>query len=1454
MPSQAAANLQALLESTDDPIWSVDRQGRLIAFNAALRTDILQRFQTEPAIGMCLHSLFPPEKAPLWEGFYRRALVEGPFESEYTTLSGNVFAFRFSPIVRGKRRIGVAIFGRDITSHKHDEETLRHLAATVESSQDAFITHTPQGSILSWNRAAERIFGYAASEAIGQPITLLMPPDRRKIAHAYYSDILAGRSRDETLGYGVHRNGSRIQVLVSSWPIRNADGEIVAISNTIRDMTGRREAEQAKAFLAAIVESSDDAIYGEDLDGKILSWNASAERLFGYTRQQAVGKNVVSLIVDRDEKQVHETLETIRQGNRVPPYDARIRHKDGKILDVSLTVSPVRDTTGRIVSAAGIARDIGPRKRLERALIEAERKYRAIFNGALEGIFQIAIDDRTYTVNAAVARMLGYESIEELLGKIKREGSRIWVDRKERRRFQRTVLAAGGQAILGFESRLRRKDGSIIWAALNARAILDEHGHTRYVEGFIEDITARKLAQQAVADSEARFRSLFEDSGTIMLVIEPDSGEIKDANRAAAAFYGYPREQLLGANISLLNTLPLSKIKKERARTLREGLKYISFRHRLASGEIRDVQVYSSPVSIAGQTLLYSMIFDVTQQKLAECKLRETTEKLIAAQRLGGLGNYEINLSDGTWHSSQVLNEILGIGPDYPRCLNSWQELLHPDDRSEFVRNLHEEVIGKGLPLDKEYRIVRHSDGAERWVHGTGKVIFNDAGIPCRLHGTLKDITTRKQAELALRSSEIRYRTAFQMSIDAMVLSRVRDGILIDVNNTFCQTTGYSRDEALGKNSAELNFWTDPEDHQKIRRALIEEGSCQNYQCQFRKKDGSLVWGMISVSLLEVEGELCALSITRDITQAKQIEMNLVTAQRALRSSEERYRTVFQASLDCISISKLSDGAIIDVNHSYFDLLGYRLDEILGRTCLELGFWAEPAIRARMADVLRKNGSFRDIRTQFRKKSGELIWVLISASTIEIEGEPCVLTIVRDISDAKAAEDKIWNLAFYDSLTRLPNRRLLMDRLRQMLAATSRSVRMRALLFIDLDNFKTLNDSLGHQNGDELLREVAQRLIACVRGSDTVARQGGDEFVILLDNLNYYPEHAAAQVEAIAQKILKTLEIPFSLGGREYFTTASIGITLFGSKTESANELLQQADIAMYQAKAAGRNTLRFFEPALQTAVQERATLGDEMRLAVRTGQFVLFLQPLIGLQGLLGAEALVRWQHPQRGLLAPGNFIPLAEELGLILPLGELVLEAACQRIAAWERRQPPTSARMAVNISARQFYQPGFVHQILSILKRTGANPTRLTLEITESILLDNIEEAIQKMQHLKECGVRFSLDDFGTGYSSLSYLKRLPFNQLKIDQSFVRDLLDDLGSRAIAQTVISLGQALQLDVIAEGVETAEQRDLLQQMGCHSFQGYFFGRPIPLEDFEKTWLSAHPVTEAATSSEPHE
>jgi diguanylate cyclase (GGDEF)-like protein/PAS domain S-box-containing protein len=532
-----------------------------------------------------------------------------------------------------------------------------------------------------------------------------------------------------------------------------------------------------------------------------------------------------------------------------------------------------------------------------------------------------------------------------------------------------------------------------------------------------------------------------------------------------------------------------------------------------------------------------------------------------------------------------------------------------------------------------------------------------------------------------------------------------------------------------------------------------------------------------------------------------------------------------------------TDGVILRINQAFTDITGFTAQEALGQTPRLLNAGRHEATF--FEDMYASLQTHRVWKGEIwnRRKNGDTHpeWLTITGVTNDKGVLSHYVATITDISQRKAAEDEIQRLAFYDPLTHLPNRRLLLDRLQHALASSARTDRMGALLFIDLDNFKMLNDTLGHDQGDLLLKQVAQRLLACVREGDSVARLGGDEFVIVLEDLSTVANEAAAQAESVGEKILAALNASYDLQGHNYHNTPSIGVTLFWGHLNSVDELMKYADLAMYEAKKAGRFTLRFFDPKMQAAITARADLEKDLRDGMLHDQLALYYQPQVDAAGrVTGAEALLRWQHPRRGLVLPHAFIPLAEETGLILPMGQWILETACAQLATWADQPETAQLSLSVNVSASQLRQSTFVEHVLSVLQASGADPRKLKLELTESLLFTNIEDSIVKMLTLKERGIHFCLDDFGTGYSSLSYLKRLPIDQLKIDQSFVHDLHTEADDGAIVRTIVVLAKSLGLQVIAEGVETQVQRDLLSLHGCEAYQGFLFAPALPLADFE--------------------
>jgi len=1070
----------------------------------------------------------------------------------------------------------------------------------------------------------------------------------------------------------------------------------------------------------------------------------------------------------------------------------------------------------------------------------AEANLKALIESTSDHVWSVGMDFRVLTANSTARKYIrdvyGHEMKvgESLQGAMPAHRISFWEDL-----FQRTLR--DGHCEVEYVT----PNGRILVFSLNE--IVYEGGPAG-VSVFGRDVTEERVLQE----TQRLLAAVVEGSDEAVHAITLD-GRVASWNRGGERMLGYGTTEIVGQRLLDTIVFPESAqligwLLSEIAEGRSVGPFDSVLRNR--NGGRVDVSVAFSPIrdqqgNICGGAAYAS---DIRRRKHTELLLRDSEERYRATFEQAAIGIVHSGFDGVILRCNARFASMLGyrVRDVIGRNVTSITAPEHVGKSMDFIRSL---ASGNAATANFE-KLYLHKNGSQVWGRITVSAQFDGQGKPIHLVSFIEDITDQRSAEqqlsltqLALDQTEARYGLVFNSTLDAITINRITDGTYIDCNPAFTTITGYSRDEIVGRSSMDLDVWADPQARAAIVEQLRRDGVCRSYETRFRKKNGELVWGQMSATRIEVNGLDCLLTVTRDVSADKEAELLLAEAAEKIRLSEQRYAAVFRTSSDGILIIRRDSGMIVDANPMFLQFMGFERDEIVGRTAHKLRFWTENADRARWLHMVAKAPACHNFEARFYRKNGEIVWALLSASVLDIDGVSSVIVIARDISAAKAAEHEIRTLAFYDALTGLPNRRLLLERLEQALSTGMRSGRSRALLFVDLDNFKIFNDTLGHQTGDLILREIGQRISSSVRESDTVARLGGDEFVVMLLDLSLDSGLAAEQARNTAHKILAAVEKPCLMEGRDCRFTCSIGITLFGSRKTTAEEILQQADIAMYEAKAAGRNTLHFFAPSLQAAVYARAAIEEQLRQGLNQQEFVLYYQPQIDNSRLTAAECLLRWQHPQRGLLAPCEFIRIAEESGLILPLGALVLDQACARIASWAGDPLTEALSVSVNVSAVQLRQPDFVRTVLEALERNGANPERLNLELTESMLVDSMEEVIAKMAALKKYGIHFSLDDFGTGYSSLAYLKRLPLDQLKIDRSFIRDILADHASGAIAETIVSLGRAMSIGVIAEGVESADQHQYLLGLGCHCFQGFLFGRPQPIEEFESTWLGAATV-----------
>ena len=790
----------------------------------------------------------------------------------------------------------------------------------------------------------------------------------------------------------------------------------------------------------------------------------------------------------------------------------------------------------------------------------------------------------------------------------------------------------------------------------------------------------------------------------------------------------------------------------------------------------------------------------------------------------------------------------IAIVGDAPSCRLS----IEIKDQGPGISNLNDVLNGQfqsktglGIGISASRRLLPDYFNIETVIgHGT-KVIFGkllpDASqsltkpLLARLQQSIEEIAKESPLELVRQRSEV---ISYQSEVSQQnMLNSMHDGYLrldsqgylTNANSAYSNQSGYTRDELLGMHISDLEA-VDSKGEIMRRISANEECVSDHFESSHRRKDDSLWIAEVSLHYINTLAGVFFVFV-RDVTERKQIEQELRIAAMA-----------FESHIGAIVTDE--NGIILKVNSAFTSITGYGAEEVVGKSprLLKSGMHNKDFYSAMWSSIInigKWEGEIWD-----RKKNGEgyAQHITITAVKNDLDMVANYVALFTDITESKIAADEIQQLAFYDPLTKLPNRRLLINRLKQAIAASNRSGLKGALIFIDLDNFKLLNDTSGHNVGDMLLQRVGERLTSCCREIDTAARIGGDEFVVLLEGLSSDFREAAIQAEGIGNKILTTLNQSCELKLPLLHITASIGITLLSDHEFSFEDSLRQADIAMYQAKKAGRNTIRFFDPKMQEALNHRAELESDLRNAIISQQLAVFYQLQVNNEGKpVGAEVLVRWLHPKKGVVSPANFIPLAEEVGLIVDIGSWVMEQAFKQLLAWQQNEITRHLTLSVNVSPKQFHQHNFIEQVRDLLSRYRISPKLLKLELTESMLFDNVESTVQIISTLKSLGIGFSLDDFGTGYSSLQYLKSLPLDQLKIDQSFVRDISIDQNDALIVRTIIVLAHSLGLEVIAEGVESQSQLNYLADNGCYHFQGYLFGKPMPVKEFEQLLKQQH-------------
>ncbi|MFI3188067.1 hypothetical protein BCS42_05310 [Crenothrix sp. D3] len=1101
----------------------------------------------------------------------------------------------------------------------------------------------------------------------------------------------------------------------------------------------------------------------------------------------------------------------------------------------SMKVSPLQGSVGGVVVSH---ENITERKLVEIALRDSESRFSAIIEASP---VPMALNDTqgniTY-LNHAFIQTLGYTlaDISTLTDwwscAYPDPHYQQWVIENWQNRLAEAMRSK--QPFVPVEINITCKDGSVrIFMA--AASLLKNFAGVHLVTLY--DITERKLAEETIQASKAKMEAALA-SMTDAVFISDTEGRFIEFNEAFATFHKFKNKEdcpkilaeypdFIDVYSSSGEFLPLEQRGVPRALRGETGTGVEFTLRRRDTGETWIGSYSFAPIRNNDGVIVGAVVNarDITEQKKAIALLRENEEKmrLFIHYSPSAIAMFDCDMRylaySRRWLTDYGLAEQNLIGRShydvFPDIPERWKELHRRG------------LAGSNEKCERDHFV--RADGSVEWVRWEmrpwltntigGIILFTEV------------ITERVKIEQTLSAREKEFRLLAE-SMPQIVWITLADGECIYLNQQWIYYTGLSLEESYGRN------WNNAFHPNYQQRAwdtwcsAVKNKSSYSLEDQIRGADGVYRWWLTrAVPVFDETGEIYKwFGTCTDIHDIKEAERVLREKERLLADS--------QAVAHIGSCMMDINTGTIHWSEEAFRLYGVPLTD----TPPEIDHFFEllhPDDRLRMKNWLEtissgKQASSLEFRTRPVNGSSR---DLLRTGVLETDanGKPLrIIGTVQDITERKKSEETIYDLAYYDPLTHQPNRRLMLNRLKQALISSKLKSQYGAILFMDLNNFKMLNDTKGHAIGDLLLIEVSLRLNAAVHEDDTVARTGGNEFVVLLDGLDRTTDLAAAQAETVAKRLLASIGQPFDLRGYAYRCSASIGIVLFHSHEINVDELVKHATMAMHQAKQMGKNTIRFFDPAIQEALEFRVQLESWMHKALNE-QYELYYQIQVDDKGnAIGAETLIRWHHPEKGMISPADFIPLAEETGLILPIGQWILETACTQLKAWEHQKNTEHLVLAVNVSAKQFAQKDFVKQVLATLEKTGANPNKLKLELTESMLVTNIEDIIAKINSLKIKGVKFSLDDFGTGFSSLSYLKRLPLDQLKIDQSFVRDSLIDPSDAAIISAVITLGQSLGMDVIAEGVETEEQRNYLATQGCTHYQGYLFSKPLRLHEFE--------------------
>jgi diguanylate cyclase (GGDEF)-like protein/PAS domain S-box-containing protein len=1328
------------------------------------------------------------------------------------------------------------------------QESEHKLSIILEGVDACIYLKDMEGRYLFANRALRKLFGVTKEGIVGQGDDKFYEADTVAKLRANDRLVLDEGQILRIKESNLKLHDGRISTyLVVKAPLYNEFGQIYALCGISTDITERQQSESklqaSDERYRAILDTAMDGFWQVDIQGRLLDINATYCQMSGYSEQELLTMHIpdVEALESANDTAAHIQM-IISQGEA--RFESQHRRKDGSVFDVEVSVQYKAVDGGRLIV---FLRDITERKQSGQRLQQAQAELQAnqleleMQNDELRQAQTALVDSRGRYIDLYEFAPVGYLSISKhgLIAEVnwkatamfgfprklllqRRFAQFVADDDKGRwqRQFSSMVRLSGGEE-LSFDLKFVHENESTFYAKLNCLRMDDEDDQPM-LRMTLVDITQVKQLEEARLKDEVSLQAMLNAIPDLMFEAGLN-GRIYSFHIPRINLLTVPPEGVVGKVIPEFLPADASAVCMAALQEANE--------HDYSGGRQFELTLEQGrtwfELSVARKKMLPDeephfvvLARDITERKKAAQRIEQ-----LLAEKNAVLENRLVGIA--TMRDRKILwaNLAFEIMFGY-----SQDELIGMSTRPLYVNDEDYQVVGAAYARIESEGIVRlqgeylRKNGQHLYLNISGAMLNKETGESLWV---FVDVTELKHAESALAETHYILQTIIDTA-PIRIFWKDKDLRFLGCNPAFAKDAGMaSPNDLIGKDDYEMGWAAQADLYRADDRTILDTGIAKLFYDEPQTTPtGQIIWlRTAKVPLKNKDNQTVGLlGIYEEITDQKLAENDLRIAATAFESQEGILVTD-------------ANNVILRVNRAFTKVTGYSAEDAIGKTpgLLTSGYHDADFYEG-MWRSINETGLWEG-EIWNRRKNGEVYpeHLIITAVKDNAGVVTNYVATLNDITVHKAAAKEIHHLAFYDALTRLPNRRLLLDRLNHALAASTRSGKEGAVLFLDLDHFKTLNDTLGHDIGDLLLQQVAERLTACVREGDTVARLGGDEYVIMLEDLSEHDIEAAAQAEVIGEKILIALNKPYHLGAHEHHCTSSIGITLFNDHKSGIEELLKQADIAMYQAKKSGRNTLRFFDPGMQDALHARVDIERELRKALEKKQFHLYYQIQVESSGRpIGAEVLIRWLHPERGLVSPYQFIPLAEDTGLILPIGQWVLESACAQLKAWEQNTLTRDLTLSLNVSPKQFRQADFMSQVNAAVEHYAINPTLLKFELTESILLENIEDTIATMSALKDIGIRFSLDDFGTGYSSLQYLKRLPLYQLKIDQSFVRDIKINSSDQAIVCTIIAMAHTLNLNVIAEGVETEEQYRLLLNHDCTHYQGNFFGRPVPIAEFE--------------------